>query len=251
VTATVRIIHNLARSGGTIFARCLGCMDSVALLSEIHPLTVGIFGATQQAAEWHGLQVPPGQSFVANIGALAEAAAGAGKALVLRGWDHVDLMPCPHNGWVPSMHSELFDTLAGRFEVRRLALVREPLAMWASLRRHWAKATQPQYGDVSLADFLRGYRAFAEMAYTMPLVRYEDFCADPVGTLAEVCELLDLRFDAGWPGKWRHYRKVTGDIANQGERRGIAMPPPVRDPELEAKAAGNPDYRVAVALLGY
>jgi len=152
-------------------------------------------------------------------------------------------MPCPHNGWVPSMHSELADTLAGRFEVRRLALVREPLAMWASLQRHWQVATQPQYGDVSLADFLRGYRAFAEMASGMPLVRYEDFCADPGGTLAEACDLLDLPFDPGWPGKWRHYRKVTGDIANQSARGDIAMPAPVRDPEIEALAAGNADYR--------
>ncbi len=251
MTATIRIVHNLARSGGTIFARCLGCMDSVALLSEIHPWTVGIFGATQQASEWHGLQVHPGQSFVANVGALANAAAEGGRALVLRGWDHVDVMPCPHNGWVPSMHSELTDTLAGRFEVRRLALVREPLAMWASLRRHWAKATQPRYGDVSLADFLRGYRVYAEMACDLPIVRYEDFCRDPGGTLVEACDALGLRFDAGWPGKWRHYHKVTGDIANQGGRMDIAMPAPVRNLEIEALAAGNADYRVASALLGY
>lgn len=247
---TIRIVHNLARSGGTIFARCLGCMDGVALLSEIHPLTVGIFGATKQAAEWHGLHAPPGQSFVANVGALAESAAAAGRALVLRGWDHVDFMPCPHNGWVPSMRPELAETLVGRFEVRRLALVREPLATWASLQRHWQKATQPEYGAATLATFLCGYRVYAEMAYGLPMVRYEDFCAGPELALMTAACALQVPFDQGWPAKWQAYRKVTGDIVNQAGRDSIEEPKRAAG-ELLAEAAGNPDYRAAVALLGY
>ena len=34
----IRILHHMARSGGTIISRCLGCMKDVILLSEIHPL---------------------------------------------------------------------------------------------------------------------------------------------------------------------------------------------------------------------
>ncbi len=34
----VRLVHHLARSGGTLISRCLGCMSGVLLLSEIHPL---------------------------------------------------------------------------------------------------------------------------------------------------------------------------------------------------------------------
>ena|GEM_PF-4627496 len=34
---TLRIIHQLARSGGTLLNRCLGCMPGILMLSEIHP----------------------------------------------------------------------------------------------------------------------------------------------------------------------------------------------------------------------
>ena len=33
----IRIIHNLARSGGTPICKCLGCMSDIVLLSEIEP----------------------------------------------------------------------------------------------------------------------------------------------------------------------------------------------------------------------
>ena len=34
---TIRLIHNLPRSGGTIISKCLGAQKDVILLSEIHP----------------------------------------------------------------------------------------------------------------------------------------------------------------------------------------------------------------------
>ena len=34
---TIRLIHNLPRSGGTIISKCLGAQKNVILLSEIHP----------------------------------------------------------------------------------------------------------------------------------------------------------------------------------------------------------------------
>ncbi|EMI22529.1 hypothetical protein RMSM_00554 [Rhodopirellula maiorica SM1] len=34
------LLHHLARTGGTLFSRCLAAMDSVYLLSEINPLGV-------------------------------------------------------------------------------------------------------------------------------------------------------------------------------------------------------------------
>ena len=34
---TIRLIHNLPRSGGTIISKSLGAQKDVVLLSEIHP----------------------------------------------------------------------------------------------------------------------------------------------------------------------------------------------------------------------
>lgn len=35
--ALLRIVSNLPRPGSTLISRCLGCMEGVVLLSEIHP----------------------------------------------------------------------------------------------------------------------------------------------------------------------------------------------------------------------
>ena len=45
----------MARSGGTLISRCLGCMDKVVLLSEIHPLGGSVHNPLLQAYEWFGL----------------------------------------------------------------------------------------------------------------------------------------------------------------------------------------------------
>ena len=34
---TLRLIHNLPKTGGTIISKCLGAQKNVTLLSEIHP----------------------------------------------------------------------------------------------------------------------------------------------------------------------------------------------------------------------
>ena len=45
----------MARSGGTLISRCLGCMSGVLLLSEIHPLGTAQFNPLVQAQRWYGL----------------------------------------------------------------------------------------------------------------------------------------------------------------------------------------------------
>ena len=51
----IRILHNMARSGGTLIAQCIGALPGVALLSEIHPDGVRFIDPLRQAQEWHGL----------------------------------------------------------------------------------------------------------------------------------------------------------------------------------------------------
>ena len=51
----LRIVHNLARTGGTLICRCLGSMKGVAVLSEIHPMAAHLMNPVAQAREWFGL----------------------------------------------------------------------------------------------------------------------------------------------------------------------------------------------------
>jgi hypothetical protein len=58
VMETVCIIHQLARSGGTLLNRCLGCMPGILMLSEIHPNMgnrLDQFHALVQAQQWFGI----------------------------------------------------------------------------------------------------------------------------------------------------------------------------------------------------
>lgn len=259
MTPTIRIVHNLARSGGTIFARCLGCMDGVALLSEVHELGRDIadpatgfrpLDPIRQAREWYGLDVQRRATAAADVRAIADECADRGLALVVRTWDHADFVPSMFNR-EPPMRSTMAYHLGITHRLARLALVREPVGMWLSLSKHEAMRSDVAAGAFTPEVFLRSYRAFAEMAYMLPIVHYEDFCADPGAALADACEQLDLPFDAGWAAKWHLYRNVTGDIANQGDRDRIETWPRDVDEQLLGQFFENADYQAACRLLGY
>ena len=51
----IRIIHHMARTGGTVISKCLASMDEVILLSEIHPLGAKEFNPVSQAVQWFQL----------------------------------------------------------------------------------------------------------------------------------------------------------------------------------------------------
>jgi len=51
----IRIISNLPRSGGTLLGRCVGCMDGITLLSEIHPRDVNSTARSTRPTSCHGL----------------------------------------------------------------------------------------------------------------------------------------------------------------------------------------------------
>lgn len=206
---TLRILHNLARSGGTIVARCLASMDGVALLSEIHP-DHGIFDPAKQAREWYGIDVPTGLGFVDTIAAIETACRAHRQALVLRSWDHIDYMPSQWRADALPMHSTIAEALAPRFELRRAAVIRDARAMFASLRRFLPEEHCPQPGA-----FARGHQAFFAMALgTVAIVSYPAFVKHPEASMQVLCDGLGLTYDGGFVTKWQRYRNVTGDLAS-------------------------------------
>jgi hypothetical protein len=51
----IRLYLNLARSGGTPFSKCIGCMEGAMLLSEIHTLGSGTYNPITQVSRWYEL----------------------------------------------------------------------------------------------------------------------------------------------------------------------------------------------------
>ena len=252
---TLRLVHHMARSGGTLISRCLGCMSGVLLLSEIHPLGTAQFNPLVQAQRWYGLlssqdlaelRARGRISFVDAIDLIYRRAADAGQRLVIRDWSHLDFTGVPFVAR-PAYRLLTAEALAGRFELRQVCTVRHPLDQWLSLRQ-----LAVVHGKLSLDGYLAGYRRFAEQAREIGFFRYEDFAADPSAIMKELCRRLEVRFDRHFTERWSSYAFVTGDVA--GSRGGTEIQPAPRrvvEPALLEQLAASPDYRASLELLGY
>ncbi|MBS3734274.1 MAG: tetratricopeptide repeat protein [Phycisphaerae bacterium] len=257
-TKPVRLLHNLARSGGTLVSRCLACLPDTVLLSEIHPLGVRMFHPIAQADQWYGLFTPEelaamkrrgSISFPEAIALIADKCTPGGRHLVLRDWSHLDYMGVPFVDR-PSGRMGLAEALAPRFELRRAALVRHPVDQWLSLRK-----LTLIHGTLDVAAYLDGCAAFAEQARRVGFVRYEDFTRDPTGTMRRLCDMLDLPYDDGFLDRWCDYTNVTGDTrsTSRGDPMRTIKPLPPREapPDLLARFRRHPAYERTLALLGY
>lgn len=253
---TVRLIHNLARSGGTLIGRCLGSMDGIFLLSEIHPLGLERFHPAVQAQSWFNLltdddvayfQSPGAKPFAEAIVRIERRARERGGVLVIRDWAHLDFMGKPFLDR-PTGHLAMAAALQGTMELRRVALARHPADQIESLLRTWAGETMPPFDE-----FLAMNRKYAEAVDGLELVRFEDFTADPDRELRRLCAALDVAFDEAYRDRWRGYRTITGD--KTGSRGGFdairpleRKPPP---PAIHDVMMRSEDYLKACALLGY
>ncbi len=253
----VRVLHNLARSGGTLMARCLGCMQDVILLSEIHPKGSTRFHPMTQAQEWFHLFDPEHlremqrgsrMNFVREVDLIEQRCHELGRHLVVRDWAHLDFHAVP---FLPEPTYEFTTAnvleFSGLFRLRRAALTRHPIDQWLSLSR-----LSLVRGKLTLQDFLRGYLRYAEQCVTIGFVRYEDFVARPEAVIEQLSDLLELPYDGRFVQAWPDYDKITGDTGAASDRREIR---PVSRRRLEdaelARFAGNADYRAALDLLGY
>lgn len=263
---TIRILHHMARSGGTILSRCLGSMRGVTLLSEVSPVPYrAITPATMvmcaqfhpilQAYKWHGLfsveeaemlSIQTSLDYATLIQLVQRRCEERGETLLLRDWSHADFTthpPFPE----PSYQHSIVEALRDHFTISNTYSVRHPIDQWLSLRR-----LVVIQGNVSLEKFLYGYRLFAEHCAAAEFVRYEDFVDSPETELQNVCRRLDLRYDPEFKVNWMNYSKVTGDLnQNRAETAIEKLPRREFEPDLLRQVEGNEDYRIALELLGY
>ena len=250
----------MARSGSTLMCKCLGCMEGVVLLSELHPGAWRRFNPLKQAEEWFGL-LTPGETaeilqqsdinYTKAIELIEQRCMERGHTLVLRDWAHLDYTGYPfvsNPGYQPMLYTEL----AGHFDIIRISTTRDPVSQWQSLMQLTLMHESLQSGAFSLAQYLSGYRKYAELCVATGFIRYEDFLRKPDLAMRKLCEHLQIKFDPGFIKNWPAYHTITGDIANPRSSHKIKMPPkrPV-EPELRKQFLANADYHHACELLGY
>ena len=249
---TIRLLHHLARSGGTIISKCLAVMPGVALLSEINPCGVQIYNPLDQADRWFSLfdgadraRLAAGERFnFPDAITLIEARARArSRILVIRDWSHLDFMAAPFVQ-DPGYRLTLAEELAARFTVVNTASVRHPLHEWQSLRKLGVIQNK-----LDLATYLQGYRRFADEAVRIGFVRYEDFTVDPDTAMQTLCTRLPLTYDPGYRVRQADYSTITGAATATGDIRPAAER--AADPLLAVEMAGHAAYGEALELLGY
>lgn len=257
----LRLIHNMARSGGTLICKCLGCMDGVALLSEIHPAAWQMFNPLKQASDWHNLLTQSDLAelqrrgsihFSDAIALIGRRAMQADKTLVLRDWAHLDYTGYPYVG-NPAYRPALYDALADRFDILRVSIVRDPVDQWQSLAGLPVMQDALRKGDFNLAKFLAGYRKYAELCLQTGFIRYEDFSRYPEKVMRELCDRLQIGFDPGFVDKWQGYTKISGDERSRAnaETQIKVLPRRPVAPELRDAFLVSDDYQSAIRLLGY
>lgn len=253
----LRIIHNLARSGSTLMCKCLGCMHGVALLSEIHPHAMRKFNPLEQARQWFGLLTEDDLASLRNQGEIGFGDAIAlieqrcrerGKTLLLRDWAHLDYTGYPFTltpGYQPMIYAEL----SQRFDILRVATVREPVGQWLSLVQYLVMTNLLRPEPLTLEHYLLGYRKYAELCVETGFIRYEDFLRQPEATMQKLCGQLRIDYDPAFIDHWHGYKSITGDTQG-GKTIKPASNRPVQ-PELRQQFLDNADYRQAIELLGY
>jgi hypothetical protein len=254
----IPVLRHLARSGGTVISRCLGCMDGVVLLSEVHPDNMAVTQPIRQAKEWFGLVTDAeiarwkrsGPPSLLQLVALCESRARAKRRrLVLRDWTHLDFVGVPYAE--PSYRFRVGEALGDAYEIREAITVRHPMDQFLSL------AGLPNMaGRLTEPGYLQGCAMFARHAASVGFVRYEDFTTDPDASLRTLCDRLGIVFDPAWADKWHAYRTISGDAPGSGSRGSSsgeirALPRADAPGPLLERFRASGDYREACSLLGY
>ena len=177
----IRILHNMARSGGTIISRCLGCMKDVILLSEIHPFAKRVasqfgnqFDPLHQAQAWFDLfsqdEVIELQnsnlSYAQTIKLIHDRVQAQNKILVLRDWTHLDFTGVPFIT-KPTYSFNQVAFLQDDFQILNTAIVRHPIDQWLSLDK-----LSIVHGKIDIKEFLHGYLEFSRRAVKTGFIRY-------------------------------------------------------------------------------
>jgi hypothetical protein len=250
----LRIFSNLARTGGTLVSRCLGSMERIALLSEIHPFGSQVsdtFNILTQARNWY--QVPSAEqlgnkrySFNDITRLIAEALEARGLQLVIRDWVHVDFMAVPFLE-TPYYRSRLVEFLEQDFDIIQFHLVRHPVPQWFSTNK-----LAIVHGRLSLEQYLEGHYRYAELCRENGYVRYEDFTAEPERNMQIICANLQVDYDPGFMQKWSTYVNITGDDLKRTPQTHIRPARlPAVDAELYDRLHRCEYYQRTIDLLGY
>lgn len=220
---TLRCIHHLACTGGTLLSRAIAAQPNVTLLSEVDPLSplahkhpfvptdlIGLakFGSRPASQETQ-LNV-----FQAGMSVLQKASEDEGNYLVLRNHAHGKYNFGPKVQERPSLR----DVLSDRYKLIEVVTVRNPVDSFLALEHNNWVSFQPANFD----EYCRRYFAFLDDHAELSVFRYEDFVNSPVSETERLCDALTLPFNAEFE-KIMQAIEISGNSGRRGAE--IALRP--------------------------
>lgn len=251
---TLRSIHHLSCTGGTLIAKCLAAQPGVVVLNEIDPrsklgLKPGakpsftprdVISLMHQSAHLSDTEVID-DVFLAEMQALMRHTFSKGQALLLRDHTHSAYL----YGDAPREGPTLRQTLRRRFSTHSVVTVRNPIDSYLSLRANgWLHFT-----PASFDEYCRRHLRFLADYTGVKWFRYEDFVADPRGVMLQMCEVLHIPFDEGFIQRFPDF-SFSGDSGRKGD---VVELRPRREfgEDFVAEVNGSSAFRELALVLGY
>lgn len=226
---TIRIIHHLACSGGTLISKCISAMPNVYLLSEVHPYTDLAMGkdkpkyAPSDITSLTKYARIPNQKELAQklfknaIDEVYQHVNKLGGTLVLRDHTHADF----HTKSPIPVRCTLVELLEDTYDLKSILTIRNPIDAYASLVKNGWVHFEPQSFD----EYCRRLLCLVEQFEPEQIFKYEDFVKAPQELMQAMAKKLELPFDETFEDVFGIF-KVTGDSGRStdviGERERIA-----------------------------
>ena len=218
-TRIIRTIHHFACTGGTLICKCIASMPNTQLVGEIDPLMTMsqdrkkfLFNPTDVIGQFRlSARDIPAETvikiFLECIEALLTQCTALGRYLVLR--DHSHSHFCM--GKAVAARPSFLEIIKSHFGCRSLITVRNPIDSYLSLASNKWLHFSPQTFDEYCFRYLSFLRSYA----TVPMIRYEDFVADPVSVMENICHIYELPFNPDFMDVFSVH-KLTGDSGRTG-----------------------------------
>ncbi len=204
-TREVSLIHQLSRTGGTVFAKVIGNNKNVILLSEVHPNKKGE-DIRRQCLKNYQIIIPKRiTSYVECIKFLLESRE---EKIIVRDLSHQDFLYRRSKLRIASA-----PILQDQFELHRMSLARHPADQFLSMMNF-----KPIKRYMNYDLFCRGYINYHNCIPSRGIIRYEDFINAPEKTISEALRFLNIPPSQNILEKFYTNKKVTGDKPENGSR---------------------------------
>ena len=204
-TLKLSIVHQLSRTGGTLFAKIIGNDDNIILLSEVHPSRNGE-DIRRQCIRNYSIAVP--KSLTSYLECLTFLAENRQENIIVRDFSHRDFLR--KNSKLQITSAEL---LKERFELGRISLARHPADQFLSMMNF-----KPIARYMTFERFCKGYTSYHNNIPLRGIIRYEDFVKSPGRLIKETSRFLNIDLREDMIDNFHRNKKVTGDLLRNGSR---------------------------------